>query len=512
MVALLTGAAAVALAFGEAREAALIAAIVLANAALGYVQEDRAEQATSALRRLVRGHARVVRDGRALVVDAEAVVRGDVVLLEAGDRVPADLRLDETLGLETDESTLTGESVTVAKDAAAREDPEAPLAERPWFAFAGTMAARGTGRGTVVATAAATEVGRLVASVPEERPRTPLQVRLDRLAVTLLRVSVACGAVLGLLAWRSGEAPDTSAAHRRLARRRRGAGGPARRGDRHPRARRAPHGRVRGGGAPPARGGDARLDHDRLLRQDRHADREPDGAPGLRGRGPRRRAGRRPAGVRPRGGRRPRAGGGGHRGRGEGPRARPRDPAGGAGGRDRRAVRPPDPAHGGHGRRSGRRPHGVRQGRAGRAAARRRRPGGPAAPRRGGRALRGGGPAAAAGGKRAHGRRARGGGPGGAARPATARGGREPARRPPRRRPDPDDHGRPSRDGARDRPRARARCGRRRRGPHGRRRRRPRRRRPRRPPAPRRRSSRASSRATSCGWCARCRLRARRSP
>jgi Ca2+-transporting ATPase len=208
MVALLGGAAVIALAFGEMTEAALILAIVVANAGLGYVQESRAEAATRALRTLLSARARVLRCGQVRSIPADELVTGDIVLLQAGDRVPADGWLVDSTWLEVDESILTGESLPAVKDATAEPSEDGPLAERPTMTFAGTTVAHGTARAVIRAIGTHTEVGRIASSVPSAPARTPLQLRLDRLANTLLRASVACGIVLGALAWAYGDPLD----------------------------------------------------------------------------------------------------------------------------------------------------------------------------------------------------------------------------------------------------------------------------------------------------------------
>jgi calcium-translocating P-type ATPase len=186
---------------GHAVDAAVIALVVLANAAIGFVQEGRAEQALDAIQGMLAPRAAVLRDGARQGVDAADLVPGDVVLLEAGDRVPADLRLLDAQGLLVEEAALTGESVPVAKS----PEPvpaEAPLAERPNMAFSGTLVAAGTARGLVVATGAATELGRIGALVAGvEETRTPLLRRLDAFGSRLTLAILAGSALVFLLAW-----------------------------------------------------------------------------------------------------------------------------------------------------------------------------------------------------------------------------------------------------------------------------------------------------------------------
>ncbi|WP_026379087.1 HAD-IC family P-type ATPase [Afifella pfennigii] len=157
----------------------VILAVVLVNAVIGFVQEGRAEEAMEAIRGMLAPRSAVLRDGSRQSVDAAELVPGDVVLLEAGDRVPADLRLIEARGLKAEEAILTGESVPVDKATGAVAEAAA-LGDRASIMFSGTLVAAGAGRGTVVATGAATEIGRisgLLATV--ETLTTPLVRQMD---------------------------------------------------------------------------------------------------------------------------------------------------------------------------------------------------------------------------------------------------------------------------------------------------------------------------------------------
>jgi Ca2+-transporting ATPase len=156
----LIGAALISVALGELADGIAILAIVILNAAIGFFQEYRAEQAVAALARLAAPRARVVRAGHAEVIAAAAIVPGDVLLLEAGDLVAADARLVEASALRTSEAPLTGESQPVEKQAEVCA-PETPLAERHNMVFLGTSVAGGAGRALVVATGMGTEVGHI---------------------------------------------------------------------------------------------------------------------------------------------------------------------------------------------------------------------------------------------------------------------------------------------------------------------------------------------------------------
>ncbi|THD81512.1 HAD family hydrolase [Aliigemmobacter aestuarii] len=199
LVLILLVAAVVTLALGHHVDAGVILAVVLLNAGIGLVQEGRAEQAMASIRRMLALQASVLRDGSRRSLPASELVPGDIVLIEAGDRVPADLRLIAVRALSVSEAALTGESVPVEKDPAAQA-ADTPLADRRGMAFSGTMVTRGTGRGVVVATGTATELGRiggLMAAVPDLS--TPLLRRMDQLASRLSVIILATSA--GLLLW-----------------------------------------------------------------------------------------------------------------------------------------------------------------------------------------------------------------------------------------------------------------------------------------------------------------------
>lgn len=150
LIYVLLAAAAVALALGELTDAAFIAAVLLLNAAIGFANEFRPEQAVHALFQLIRTRARVRRGGRTLDVDGEEVVPGDLLVVESGTRVSADVRLASAQGLRVDESLLTGESVPADKDEERELPAGVPLAERRNMLFAGSMVASGRGFGLVV--------------------------------------------------------------------------------------------------------------------------------------------------------------------------------------------------------------------------------------------------------------------------------------------------------------------------------------------------------------------------
>ncbi len=155
-------------------DTAVILAVVVINAVIGFVQEGRAEAALEALRDMLAPKAVVRRDGEQIEVAGKDIVPGDIVLLEAGDKVPADLRLIEVSGLSVEEAILTGESVPVRKDTEA-VDAEADLGDRDSLVFSGTLVAEGTAEGVVVATGADTEIGRISGMMSSvEQLTTPL--------------------------------------------------------------------------------------------------------------------------------------------------------------------------------------------------------------------------------------------------------------------------------------------------------------------------------------------------
>ena len=188
---------------GHVVEAIAITIILLFAVLLGFVQEYRAERAIEALREMAAPAATVIREGNEREVPARELVPGDVILLVAGDKVPADVRLLEAVNLQVEESALTGESVAVTKHIAPLETAELAIGDRKNLAYAGTVITYGRGRAVVVATAMATEFGKIAQMLQEvETGKTPLQEHLDKVGRALARVAFAVVAViigLGLL-------------------------------------------------------------------------------------------------------------------------------------------------------------------------------------------------------------------------------------------------------------------------------------------------------------------------
>ena len=173
---------------GKAHDAWVIWSVTVINAVIGDVQESKAETAIAALARSVRTEVEVLRDGRPRRLDSQELVPGDVVLLEAGNKVPADLRLLDCRSFSVDESALSGESLPVHKGTTAVESG-APLAERLGMAYAGSLVTAGQARGLVVATGGATEVGSISRSMSEQRQlSTPLTRKFRGFSHTLLRL------------------------------------------------------------------------------------------------------------------------------------------------------------------------------------------------------------------------------------------------------------------------------------------------------------------------------------
>ena len=186
---------------GDYVEAAAIMAIVVLNSVLGIVQEQRAEQALAALKKLAAPDAQVLRDGVRRSVPSYNLVPGDIVFLEAGNFIPADLRLLEAINLRVEEASLTGESLPVQKNAATVLEKNVPLGDRKNTAFLGTLVNYGRGRGVVTSTGMRTQLG-LIATMLQsvETEETPLQRRLDQLGRSLSIGSLILVAVVFIVA------------------------------------------------------------------------------------------------------------------------------------------------------------------------------------------------------------------------------------------------------------------------------------------------------------------------
>lgn len=199
LIYILLVAALVTLWMGDYIDSAVIAGVLLLNATVGFIQEYKAERSVRALKRLTEPRAHVVRDGVEKVIESRLLVPGDVVILESGVRVPADIRLFSATALQVDESLLTGESVPVLKQTA--PVPEStPLADRVNMVYAGSVVTTGRGRGYVVATGKRTELGKIAESLREqETPETPLQRRMRQFANILgVAIGISCALIFAL--------------------------------------------------------------------------------------------------------------------------------------------------------------------------------------------------------------------------------------------------------------------------------------------------------------------------
>jgi magnesium-transporting ATPase (P-type) len=176
----------------EYADTAVIMGVVLANAIIGFVQENKAENALESLAKMMIPEATVLREGQRRVIPSRELVSGDVVLLETGSRVPADMRIIYEKNLRIDESALTGESLAVEKNTDPVDREDLPLGDRKNMAFSGTLITQGVGKGVVVATGASTEIGRISELIRETQTlTTPLLRTIDHLGKVLFLVILA---------------------------------------------------------------------------------------------------------------------------------------------------------------------------------------------------------------------------------------------------------------------------------------------------------------------------------
>jgi len=176
---------------GEYIDAVIILAVIILNAVLGVIQEVRAGNAIEALQKMTHHKALVRRNGQIIEVDSEELVPGDIVILDAGRFIPADLRLIETANLQVEESALTGESVPSEKDASFILDASIPIGDRKNLAFMSSLVTYGRGVGVVVATGMNTEVGKIAGIINnEQQEKTPLEIRLNQLGKALGKLAI----------------------------------------------------------------------------------------------------------------------------------------------------------------------------------------------------------------------------------------------------------------------------------------------------------------------------------
>lgn len=199
MILILIAASLVSAILGDLRDTAIILSIIILNATLGLVQEYRAEKAMEALKSMAANHARILREGKTIEIPASDLVPGEMVLLEAGNIIPADVRFFETHQVSVDESALTGESQNVEKNADDLSHGDYPLGDRVNMGFKGTFITRGRALAFVVATGMDTELGRIAKMIQSDEMQTPLQKRLTtfgkKLSVVVLLICTVIFAV-----------------------------------------------------------------------------------------------------------------------------------------------------------------------------------------------------------------------------------------------------------------------------------------------------------------------------
>jgi Ca2+-transporting ATPase len=198
LIIILIAAAVLSILLGEWIDAIVILAIVVLNSIIGVVQESKAEASLAALKKMAAPNARVIRDGQDMTVPASELVVGDLVMVEAGNYLPADLRMIETVNMKSEEASLTGESVPVDKNAKAVLESDAPLGDRDNMAFSSMLVTYGRGSGIVTATGMDTQLGQIAEMLQTgEEELTPLQIKLDQLGKTLGIVALSvCGFIL----------------------------------------------------------------------------------------------------------------------------------------------------------------------------------------------------------------------------------------------------------------------------------------------------------------------------
>jgi P-type Ca2+ transporter type 2C len=197
LVIILIIAAVISFALGEWVDSIAIMCIVVLNAVVGVIQESKAEQALAALKKMAAPNAQVIRDGHQVTVPGRELVAGDIVLLEAGNYVPADMRLISSMNLKVEEASLTGESVPVEKNATVTLDKEIPLGDRKNSAFMSTIVTYGRGKGLVTGTGMNTQIGMIAEMIQSyEDEATPLQQKLQHLGKVL---GTACLAICAIV-------------------------------------------------------------------------------------------------------------------------------------------------------------------------------------------------------------------------------------------------------------------------------------------------------------------------
>lgn len=205
MILILIAAAIISGILGDMTDAIIILAIVIINAAVGFIQEYRAEKAMEALKKMAASHARILRDGKNIEIPATDIVPGDVVRLEAGDIIPADIRFFETHKFKIDESALTGESHNVEKNPDKLAEGKYSLGDRINMGFKGTFITNGRALAYVVETGMKTELGHIAKLIQTDETSTPLQKRLSAFGKRLSVVILIICTVIFLIGWLRGE-------------------------------------------------------------------------------------------------------------------------------------------------------------------------------------------------------------------------------------------------------------------------------------------------------------------
>jgi len=197
LIGLLFIAALISLIFGDYIDAAVIFAIVIINGVIGFIQEYQAERSLEELKKMVSKDVRIIREGKEHIIDSKNLTVGDIVLIEAGEKVPADMRLLESTSLKVDESALTGESISLSKNSKQIIEPKAVVGDRRNMLFMGTTITYGRAKAVVVDIGMETEMGKIAALMQkEEEEPTPLQKNLDKLGKVLgLTIVVICAIV-----------------------------------------------------------------------------------------------------------------------------------------------------------------------------------------------------------------------------------------------------------------------------------------------------------------------------
>ena len=207
MIVVLMAAAVLSGIMGDITDTIIILVIVFLNAIIGFVQEFRSEKALEALKKMTVTQTQVIRDGQTNVIASTEIVPGDVLIIEAGNVVPADMRLLETHSLRIDESSLTGESVSVDKDHSDLSFDELPLGDQLNMAFKGTLVTNGRSKGVVVATGMKTELGKIAGLLQERKAMTPLQARMVQFGKKLTYIVLLICLVLFVTGLLRGEDP-----------------------------------------------------------------------------------------------------------------------------------------------------------------------------------------------------------------------------------------------------------------------------------------------------------------